>query len=79
MLNVGMLWYDADSKTALEAKVLRAVEYYCDKYGQQPNVCYTHPSMLSPDGAPKLIGGVRVKASRTVIKDHFYLGVSDER
>lgn len=78
MLTVGMLWHDADPKTTLEAKVLRAVEYYRDKYGLRPNTCFTHPSHMGPDGAPRLVGGVRVKASRSVIKDHLYLGVADE-
>lgn len=79
MLTVGLLWYDADSKATLEARVQRAADYYAEKYGQRPNCAFVHPSHMGPDGAPKLIGGVRVKASKTVIKHHFYLGIADAK
>ncbi len=45
-MNAGMLWFDNDPKTALTAKIERAVDYYRHKYGRDPNLCLIHPSML---------------------------------
>ena len=49
-MNAGMLWFDNDPKTALTAKIERAVDYYRHKYGRDPNLCLIHPSMLPTDG-----------------------------
>ena len=86
-MDIGMLWYDDDGKRQLDEKVARAAEYYRAKYGVQPTECYVHPSTLAPDasaeGEPKsgagriVAGGVRLRANRTVIKNHFWLGVGD--
>lgn len=76
-MDVGLLWHDDDKKTTLEQKVQRAVDYYRAKYGALPNECHVHPEALSPDGAPRLVGNVRVKANKTVIKHHFWLGVAE--
>ena len=46
-MNVGMLWFDNDPRTALTAKVARAADYYRQKYGLVPDLCLVHPSMLS--------------------------------
>ncbi len=90
-MDIGMLWYDDDGKRQLDEKVARAVEYYRAKYGVQPTECYVHPSTLAPDasagglgeGQPRsgsgriVAGGVRLRANRTVIKNHFWLGVGE--
>ena len=58
-MNAGMLWFDNDPKTALAAKIERAVDYYKHKYGRDPNLCLIHPSMLPQDGtAPRPAGEV---------------------
>lgn len=81
-MDIGMLWYDDDGKRQLDEKVARAVEYYRAKYGVQPTECYVHPGMLG-DGQPSsgagqiVAGGVRLRANRTVIKNHFWLGVGE--
>ncbi len=46
-MNVGMLWFDNDPRTALTAKVARAADYYRQKYGLVPDLCLVHPSMLA--------------------------------
>ena len=50
-MNVGMLWFDNDPKTELDDKIKRAANYYREKYGNPPTVCFVHPSMM-PVGAP---------------------------
>ena len=75
-MDIGMLWYDDDSKRQLDEKVARAVEYYRAKYGVQPTECYVHPGMLA-EGQPQISAGVRLRPSGTVIKNHLWLGVDD--
>ena len=45
-MDVGMLWFDNDRRKDLSSKVTRAANYYREKYGRAPNVCFVHPSML---------------------------------
>jgi hypothetical protein len=75
-MDIGMLWYDDDSKRRLDEKVARAVEFYRAKYGVQPTECYVHPGMLAA-GDQAMTAGVRVRGNRTVIKNHLWLGVGD--
>lgn len=76
-MDIGMLWYDDDAKRPLAEKVQRATDYYRAKYGAQPTECYVHPSML-PSGQPTTLAGVHLRANRTVIKNHLWLGVGDK-
>jgi hypothetical protein len=75
-MNIGMLWYDDDTKRRLDEKVARAVEFYRAKYGVQPTECYVHPGMLAAD-QPSTAAGVRLRPNRTIIKNHFWLGVDE--
>ncbi|MCC7358529.1 MAG: hypothetical protein IT317_03580 [Anaerolineales bacterium] len=74
-MDIGMLWYDDDAKRKLDEKVARAVEFYRAKYGVQPTECYVHPGMLAAD-QPTTAAGVRLRPNRTIIKNHFWLGVA---
>ena len=77
---VGMLWFDNDSKTELNAKVTRAATYYQHKYGKAPNMCYVHPSMLTRNAsvveAAVQAGSVEVRGLSTVLPNHFWIGIS---
>ncbi|RPI64500.1 MAG: hypothetical protein EHM48_00685 [Planctomycetaceae bacterium] len=70
---IGMLWFDNDPKSDLVAKISRAGAYYQRKYGQTANMCFVHPSMLS--GGALKAGSVEVKTSKSVLPNHFWLGV----
>ena len=74
-MDIGMLWYDGDTKRQLGEKISRAVAYYRSKYGAQPNVCYVNPSLLA-NHQPTTVG-VQLRPARTVLPDHFWLGVSE--
>lgn len=71
-MDIGMLWYDADKKRPIAEKVQRAVEFYQAKYGARPTECHVHPSLL--DGVT-MLAGCRMHGNRTIIRDHFWLGV----
>lgn len=75
-MDVGMLWFDDDAKRPLNDKVARAVEHYKTKYGATPTVCFVNPSMLSKD-APELAAGVQLRPARTVLFNHFWVGVGE--
>lgn len=83
----GMLWFDNDKKADLDSKVERAVEYYQNKYGDNPNLCFVHPVMLSGNGKTRkakrsqnngnryVSQGVELRPSPSVLPNHFWLGV----
>ena len=52
-MNVGMLWFDNDTKSELDQKIERAALYYRKKYGKVPNLCFVHPSMLPSEESLK--------------------------
>ncbi len=71
-MNIGMLWFDNDPKADLSSKITRAVDYYQKKYGQIPDLCYVHPSMLQGDGMKT--GKVEIRSNRSVLPNHFWIG-----
>lgn len=75
-MKTGMLWYDNDPKTDLPAKIERAAAYYRQKYGQTPNLCFVHPSMLK-DAPPPDRNGIEVKTTRQVLPYHLWLGIHE--
>jgi hypothetical protein len=92
MMDIGMLWFDNDPKSGLTIKIERAADYYRTKYGRSPNLCFVHPSMVkvevaSPETAIQVpeskdetsalkSGGVEVRTSRSVLPNHFWIGVN---
>jgi hypothetical protein len=73
-MNIGMLWYDNDKQADLATKIQRAANYYHTKYGKTPNLCLVHPRTL---GDYPLKGGtIEVRATRSVLPNHFWLGVN---
>lgn len=74
-MNIGMLWFDNDAKVDLAVKLKRASEYYQQKYGRAPNLCFVHPSMLGPNAAAPN-NGIELRTTRSVLPNHFWLGVN---
>jgi len=80
-MNIGMMWFDNDPKTALAAKVSRAAEYYRAKYGRIPDICLVNPSMLAPKDAEPFqgqAGKIAVRAFRSILPGHLWIGVEDK-
>lgn len=80
-MNVGMLWFDNDPHTALNAKVARAADYYRQKYGLVPDLCLVHPSMLVkalPDQIEGPVGKVAVRPNRLIQPGHLWIGKEDK-
>ena len=72
-MDVGMLWFDNDPKLDLLSKVQKAAAHYRDKYGQEPNLCFVHPSMLVE--TKNQTGSVAVRSITTMLPHHFWIGV----
>jgi len=76
-MNVGMLWFDNDPRTALAAKVARAADYYRRKYGIVPDLCLVHPSMLAgshPDPMEGKNGKVVLRPNHSIQPGHLWIG-----
>ena len=72
-MDIGMLWFDNDSKSDLQSKVTQAADYYRNKYGMEPNCCFVHPTMISENEAHT--GSITVFPNTTIIPHHFWIGV----
>lgn len=75
-MKTGMLWFDNDPKTALDQKVQQAADYFRKKYGQTPNLCLVHPSMLAEN--EHVSGPVTISAWKTVAPGHLWIGVKEK-
>ncbi len=73
-MNVGMLWFDNDTKADLATKIQRAATYYTSKYGKAPNLCFVHPRTLGDTQLKE--NGIEVRTTRSVLPNHFWLGMS---
>ncbi len=80
-MNIGMLWFDNDTKTELPTRIERAAQYYREKYGTKPNVCFVHPSMVKieeSDNQTKIIvrGEIELRTTKSVLPNHFWIGIN---
>ncbi|MBI3361863.1 MAG: hypothetical protein HY023_12215 [Chloroflexi bacterium] len=78
MMKSGLLWYDSDATHDLKDKVTRAAAHYQQKFGRAPHLCFVNPAEIKGDGQSVRIGGVEVLTSKTVLPNHFWLGVNEE-
>lgn len=77
MMDIGMLWFDNDPKSDVLSKVIKAAAYYRNKYGEDPNLCFVHPSMI-PE-AKANVDKVAVQTDSTVLPHHFWIGVQQQK
>ena len=76
-MRTGMLWFDNDPKSDLRTKINRAADYYQKKYGQKPDLCFVHPSMVTPVLPMQKLQGIEVRATRQVSPNHIWMGVNE--
>ena len=75
-MRIGLLWFENNTKKALEQRVQEATERYREKFGKSPNTCYVHPQDLNGDGLS--LGGMRVVAASNILRNHLWVGWDDE-
>lgn len=66
----GLLWFDNDRRKPLSTKIAEAAARYKKKFGQDPNVCYVNPSLLSQE---QKINGILVKPLNTILPWHILM------
>ena len=87
-MKTGMLWFDDDPKRSISEKVERAAVRYREKYGVAPDLCYSNPASFadcpesvqpkaSSSGAGNSLSRITLKHARSILPNHFWLGVSD--
>jgi hypothetical protein len=74
-MEIGMLWYDNDPKVDLNSKIEKAASYYCTKYGQAPNLCFVHPSMIS--NSPGRAREIEIRTTPSMLPNHLWIGVKN--
>lgn len=77
----GMLWFDNDPKTTLELKIQRAADYYRQKYGCAPDLCFVNPGWLAktyPEPEACHVGKVLIRPFRSIMPGHFWIGVDEK-
>lgn len=74
-MDIGMLWFDNDRNSDLNVKVERAAAYYQKKYGQSPNICFVHPSMVPASEKQPKADAIELRTSQSLLPNHFWLGV----
>jgi hypothetical protein len=75
-MKYGMLWFDNNPKTTLEAKVERAASYYNRKYGSRPNTAVVSPEAM--DGKRPKVEGIKVEKNRQILPGHIWLGIREK-
>lgn len=83
-MNIGMLWFDNDSKSEITKKVNKAVLYYRNKYKKEPTLCFVNPKMMpvSCEGKPtKRIrsGKLDIRCSPSILPNHFWIGINHKK
>ncbi len=74
-MNIGMMWFDPDKTKTIPERITKARDYFAVKYGEQPTLCYLHPSLMPERGEDTVIAGIRIKSMHTIQPNHFWIGV----
>lgn len=80
-MDIGMLWFDNDPKADLAEKIQKAAAYYRQKYGQTPDLCFIHPTLLPSNGSEAAplrspLANVEIRASKSILPNYFWIGVN---
>ncbi len=70
----GMMWFDNDPATTLETKVRKAAAFYQNKHGSPATCCMIHPATAGEPAVKEVIG-IEITTSRSVLPNHFWMGV----
>jgi hypothetical protein len=80
-MHTGLMWFDNDPRTTLEAKVQKASVYYKKKFGRLPDLCLVPPAMLTEgqlDASLNPGQQITIRAYRPVLPGHLWIGVEEQ-
>jgi len=73
-----MMWWIDTPKLSLTKNIEKAMNYYKNKYGCDPDLCLVRPSMLGAmkegDEAPAIV----VRPYRAVLPGHLWIGIEEK-
>ena len=75
-MNRGMLWFDNNPKTGLSTKIKQAADYYRQKYGITPNLCFVHPPTLADNTIEE--SKIIIRPYRPVLPGHLWIGLAEK-
>ena len=75
-MNNGVLWYDNQTEGTPETRLMKAVNYFIEKYGHPPFCCFVNPEMLSEP--IELKDNIKVLPNGRVLKNHIWLEIAEE-
>lgn len=76
-MNIGMLWLDSEKTANIAVMIANAATYYRNKYGQAPNLCFVHPSLLEKAEHEADTANIAVKPDKTILPGLLWIGVED--
>ena len=80
-MHTGLMWFDNDPRTALDAKIQKASDYYKQKFGRLPDLCLVNPSMLGESQLETIEQRglqITIRPYRPVLPGHLWIGVEEE-
>jgi len=72
-MHTGMGWLN-NANLALAENIRKAGEYYKNKYGRLPELCFVHPSMLRDS---EQVAGITVRPWRYILPGNLWIGIED--
>jgi hypothetical protein len=72
----GMLWANF-SHDSMEVKIKTAAQYYADKHGVQPTICYVNPDELQ-EARLEAVDGVHVRENKFIRRGHYWIGEKND-
>ena len=70
---LGMIWSDNDPKRNITEKIELAIQFYCQKFGNEPTLCFLHPNYKEISLTNDL--AVKIEFNQGLPPDHIWVGV----
>lgn len=70
-MNEGMLWLDDNKERTIEDKIARAADWYKERYGPKPTICFVNQMALEED---LMFGEISVRPVTFIRPNHFWIG-----
>jgi hypothetical protein len=72
----GMIWFDNDPQKNINEKIRLAVQYYQNKFGSQPTLCFLHPGCRGK--FLKVESGIEIEFNLGLSPDHIWVGMRQQ-
>ena len=76
-MNIGMLWSFDNPKLTLKENIVKAAEYYKQKYNKSANMCHINQFDMPKEGLTEIetvFGLVAVLTNRAIMPKYLWIG-----